>query len=456
MTYRIASLSKAAPTASNAPLVYSIAWRIHTATAQPRTAHLRLATRTLATSIKGSSPSPTDEPSDGINPPVTTLPPPLELPTRQPGQSKPVYWFKIGRSYAKFYWVGCKATWANHRRARVLKRTRQAMMDVNARAGASGAVLAAFQDASAAEAAVKRQEKPVVLPEGPEPPLAHDAAVQKRLQLPRSLPTLCAQLVRLGKLDRAEYQILTRDKHDMGKLPLFGFLVLILGEYLPLFVPFMPGVVPRTCRIPKQVQSMREAGEKRRREAFRLGTQSPTFEQLDKVRLVKNEEGDPRSTTVLDLGVREEGDVQIILKDSPARASQEAEKRTPVPDPMLSRTYVGALLSLLTPAQTLHMSTALGTHRRLWDRIGLKPYGLMRRGVAKRLHYLAIDDTLLIRQGGVERLTEQEVEIACEERGIDVVGKPTHVLKRELGAWLDGVEKDEGAGRSVVEMLFKR
>ncbi|KAJ9624042.1 hypothetical protein H2203_005490 [Taxawa tesnikishii (nom. ined.)] len=418
MTYRIASLSKAAPTASNAPLN------------RPPT-------------TRNPDPSNLDQGVESVShrrtqrwhkPTRHDPPPPLELPTRQPGQSKPVYWFKIGRSYAKFYWVGCKATWANHRRARVLKRTRQAMMDVNARAGASGAVLAAFQDASAAEAAVKRQEKPVVLPEGPEPPLAHDAAVQKRLQLPRSLPTLCAQLVRLGKLDRAEYQILTRDKHDMGKLPLFGFLVLILGEYLPLFVPFMPGVVPRTCRIPKQVQSMREAGEKRRREAFRLGTQSPTFEQLDKRR----------------------GDVQIILKDSPARASQEAEKRTPVPDPMLSRTYVGALLSLLTPAQTLHMSTALGTHRRLWDRIGLKPYGLMRRGVAKRLHYLAIDDTLLIRQGGVERLTEQEVEIACEERGIDVVGKPTHVLKRELGAWLDGVEKDEGAGRSVVEMLFKR
>jgi hypothetical protein len=53
-------------------------------------------------------------------------------------------------------------------------------------------------------------------------------------------------------------------------------------------------------------------------------------------------------------------------------------------------------------------------------------------------------------------LSGEEVAIACEERGIDVLGKAEERLREELQVWLQKQEKDDGRGWAMVEMLFRR
>ncbi|KAF2144813.1 uncharacterized protein K452DRAFT_285143 [Aplosporella prunicola CBS 121167] len=54
-------------------------------------------------------------------------------------------------------------------------------------------------------------------------------------------------------LSRAEFQLIRRSRYDMRRVPVFAVLLLLLGEWLPLVVVFVSGLVPRTCRIPKQI-----------------------------------------------------------------------------------------------------------------------------------------------------------------------------------------------------------
>ncbi|EPE02370.1 letm1-like protein [Ophiostoma piceae UAMH 11346] len=69
-------------------------------------------------------------------------------------------------------------------------------------------------------------------------------------------------------LTRSDLVLKHRWTHDMRRLPLFGLLLLICGEFTPFVVMVFPHVVPYPCRIPKQVESLRRADEKRRSQAF--------------------------------------------------------------------------------------------------------------------------------------------------------------------------------------------
>ena len=214
-------------------------------------------------------------------------------------------------------------------------------------------------------------------------------------------------------LSRAEFQLLERNARDIGKLPFFALLVLLFGEWLPLLVPFIPNRVPGTCRIPKQVRGMREKSEARRRWSFRSGVAEPGAGQV---------------------------------------ATGEGGKWR-----MTDRASVGEVLKSLGSEQLMHLSCVLGQHSGVWDRVQLTPpAALIRRGVCKRVQYLALDDFLIIEAGGIENLASEELVVACEERGIDVLGKPEEKLKAELQAWIKKQESDEGRGWAMIEMLFKR
>jgi hypothetical protein len=63
---------------------------------------------------------------------------------------------------------------------------------------------------------------------------------------------------------------------------------------------------------------------------------------------------------------------------------------------------------------------------------------------------------LLVEAGGPSALSSEEVMIACEERGIDVLGKPEQKLRAELQAWMHRQEQDDGRGPAMVEMLCRR
>ncbi|SMQ55440.1 unnamed protein product [Zymoseptoria tritici ST99CH_3D7] len=307
-----------------------------------------------------------------VNPPSSTLPPPLKLPERG-DSSTPIYYFKIGRAYGSFYWLGLKAVWFNHQAVKLLK----ARLPKPAKEGGPG---------------------------------------QERASPP---------LERLSHLTRAEHQLLARDAYDIGKLPFFGVLVCIFGEWLPLIVPFIPSAVPGTCRIPKQIRGMRAKAEDRRRVAFRNGISEPSKEQF--------------------FGGAESKDTK--------------QERKSLEWPTTRKEHIVGLLTRLRDDQLYHLSSVLNLHNRFWDRIQLPPPSfLLRRALSRNLTYLASDDFLLLKSGdkALNELLPEEVAIACEQRGIDVLGKRDETLRKELWQWLKKQKADGGKGKALFTMLFRR
>ncbi|KAF2087214.1 hypothetical protein K490DRAFT_990, partial [Saccharata proteae CBS 121410] len=154
-----------------------------------------------------------------VNPPSTTLPAPLDVPDRRPDESLFSYALKSGKKYWAFYKTGIKNIHANYK--------------------ARKAIIAA---------ASKSNSKSV---RGLDEANAHTAP--------------CS---------RAEFQLVNRAGYDLRRVPIFALLLLLLGEWTPLFVVFCTPIVPFTCRIPRQINKQIIATEERRREAKRQGTSS--------------------------------------------------------------------------------------------------------------------------------------------------------------------------------------
>lgn len=184
-------------------------------------------------------------------------------------------------------------------------------------------------------------------------------------------------------LSRSDFQLLTRNRHDLKRVPIFALVFLICGEFTPLIVIAISSVVPWTCRIPKQVEADREKLEERRSISFR----------------------------------------NLTMPTPPKGTSAEGLQRM----------------------QLLHINWSLGLSSSMWDYLGGRLPGLptviLRRRVARRVEYLALDDMLIKRDGGVKAMEEEELKMACVERGINVLGKDIHKLRMFMNAWLKSSEK---------------
>ena len=155
-------------------------------------------------------------------------------------------------------------------------------------------------------------------------------------------------------------------------------------------VVFMTGVVPGTCRIPKQVGGDREKAEKRRALSF------------------KDNLGD-LATTVGKLSVDN-----------------------------------------LSPAQLQHAGRTLGLYSSIWEKVfGGAPSGLVKRRLRKWEEYIDADDRAIERGGGPKGIEGEELRVACEERGLNILGKREEVLQKNLEGWLR--EKRNGG---VTRLLF--
>lgn len=160
----------------------------------------------------------------------------------------------------------------------------------------------------------------------------------------------------------------------MLRLPFFGLMLIVIGEFTALVVLYADGVVPYTCRIPKQIHASLEKAEQRRKESFKeLDTRFPHGVLS------------PRIT------------------------------------PSIARAHV---------LRSLHLS---GT---IWDRLGFTPPGMWQIKGRLRMAYLEGDDKNLVEDGGFIGLAPEELRIACAERGIDVLGKSSTELRDWLGDWL--------------------
>lgn len=273
-----------------------------------------------------------------VNPPASTRPPPLTLPKRSEHESQFQYYFQMGKGYLQFYKNGLKAVFTNRRLLREkLQRTPQ-------------------------------DDRP---------------SIWKPHYVPRTF-------------SRADWVLLWRVRHDGLRLPLFGLMLIVLGEFTALVVLYVDGVVPFTCRIPKQIFTALEKAEQRRKTAF-----------------------------------------------------EELEARYPhgVLSPQITANVARSHV-----LRSLHMAGSI------WDRLGFMPPGMWEAKGKYRMAYLEGDDINLVEDGGPLDLDYEELRIACAERGIDVLGKSETELRGWLGDWLrlTAAEDIEERRRRMAVLLLTR
>ncbi|KAK5987159.1 hypothetical protein PT974_11277 [Cladobotryum mycophilum] len=251
-----------------------------------------------------------------LNPPESTRPPLLDVPKREPDQAAPVYYFNLGKAYIKFYKDGLKSIFKNRRLLR---------------------------------------ERLSSLPPGDRPSILKPYAVPHTFS-------------------RADWVLLWRVRHDMLRLPFFGLMLAAIGELTALVVLFVDGIVPYTCRIPKQIFGALEKAEQRRKETFL------EFE-----------------------GKYPHGPLSPSVTRSVAQA---------------------------------HVLKSLHLSGMMWDRLGFTPPGMWNLKGRLRMAFLEGDDKRLLHDGGPLGLECEELRIACAERGINVLGKSERELRGWLGDWL--------------------
>ncbi|KAL2166073.1 hypothetical protein VTG60DRAFT_3329 [Thermothelomyces hinnuleus] len=210
---------------------------------------------------------------------------------------------------------------------------------------------------------------------------------------------------------RAHLHLRLRWRHDIRRLPLFALILLVCGELTPLAVLALPRAVPLACRIPRQVEGLLRSAESRRAE----GRAEAARWMVAVVESSKSGRG--------------EGEVEEKGKGKEAAAEEEAE----------------------VPVEV--MAKVLGLTVRPWT-----PAFVLRPRVLRRLRFLAVDDALLIRAGGAAALVEDEVRLACADRGIDVLGRGVAELREALARWLRLTDAtrlgEEGRERAVRRLLL--
>ncbi|EUC46360.1 hypothetical protein COCMIDRAFT_25574 [Bipolaris oryzae ATCC 44560] len=201
-------------------------------------------------------------------------------------------------------------------------------------------------------------------------------------------------------LTRAEWQVVRRSRRDVLRLPVFGVLVLVLGEWLPVVVLYLTPVIPEVCRIPRQVErTLRKKEDKRQDRLRKIG--------LEAMRLVGRDR--PATTVSADA----------------ASSAVAGTKGKSWKDMSLYELCVSAAKLDVYPA--------------VFDWVPLAPPKFwMQRNVRRKLEYLETDYKLIERDGGIGGLNAEEVKRACVERGVKVLGRKEEELRRALaGVWAE-------------------
>jgi hypothetical protein len=204
-------------------------------------------------------------------------------------------------------------------------------------------------------------------------------------------------------LTRAEWQVVHRSRKDMLRLPAFGLIFLVFGEWTPLLVKWLTPIIPEPCRIPSQVEKEMKKAEKKRAERLRsAGRDSMRLQSLDqKVAGISSTSGEHGAAAIRTMKPLELPLVDLVLH-----------------------------------------SARYDCHGRIFDLLRVTPPKFwLQRNVRKHVEYLRKDDELIEKNGGYQGLEKREVERACFERGMDVLGKKEEDLRRMLGVWYSGEDQ---------------
>lgn len=307
------------------------------ASPKPQRHHAPALTTTANSQTQTHALTPSPSPSATANPPATTRPPPLNLPTRPAEadtstKAKFSHLFATGVAYLKFYKTGVKHIYTNTR-------------------------------------------------------LLYSSTTKD--------PELAAARPAPGT--RAHFLLRLRWRYDVRRLPLFAVILVVCGEFTPLVVLALPRAVPGPCRIPRQVEGLLRGVERGRGEARTLAAAQVAGDK---------EGGGAGREEGVGLGERE-------------------------------------------------VARILGLSAKAWT-----PGFLVRKRVAERLGYLREDDALLIEAGGAKGLVDEEVRLACADRGVDVLGREVEELRSVLGRWLRLTNArrlgEEGREKAVTRLLLTK
>lgn len=207
-------------------------------------------------------------------------------------------------------------------------------------------------------------------------------------------------------LTRAEWQLVRRSRSDVLRLPVFGVLVLLLGEWLPVVVLYITPVIPEVCRIPQQVErALRKREDKRQDRLRKIG--------LDAMRL--------------------------LSKDRPSGASASSYDPSSMSLSKGHAALPGKNWQDMTLFELCLTAAQLDCYPALFDWVPLTPpKWLLQRNVSKKMEYLATDRKLIDRDGGLNGLNAEEVRRACVDRGLPVLGKREDELRKALAVvWIE-------------------
>ncbi|KAI0814090.1 hypothetical protein GGR55DRAFT_495591 [Xylaria sp. FL0064] len=186
---------------------------------------------------------------------------------------------------------------------------------------------------------------------------------------------------------RSSLLLRARVAHDTKRLPLFVLILIICGEFTPLIVLLFPRLTPYTCRIPTQAAVIRRGIEARRAASRRA--------------------------------------LSHVLTDATYNSTSNSNKSNGTPE-------LGPALEQVADG---HICRSLGLGSAIWDKMGFDvPFARSR--AADAVARIVQDDALLRNAGGVSGLVDDEVVLACEERGIDTLDKDVAVLRDQLKAWI--------------------
>lgn len=221
---------------------------------------------------------------------------------------------------------------------------------------------------------------------------------------PKSKPiALFKNAAEKTELSRSNFQLIRRAAYDIRRMIPFTLMLIVCGEFTPVIVLALgSAVVPYTCRVPKQFTKDRAQKAARKRAAL-VAHYTQTTGSVSYTQDTRKE---------LDL-LAQYASLEWIDSASP----EEVLRACAVFGLVKTHTRPSALVSLVYRARLKHFA-----------------------------EYLAVDDGLIKRGGGVSAMEGAEVRIAVEERGgVEMVMRETWEGEseewegeREQRRWLEG------------------